>query len=102
VSAAVFFVIGAFASAGFAVLPPIPKYTVNMALTVGIGVTVVAVVVFSTFFGHMFTKSGWQQSKDEMKCRWYQSTDEMKFRWQQFGYMFTTGWEQLQDKMKFR
>ncbi len=49
VSAAVFFVIGAFASAGFAVLPPIPMYTVNMALTVGIGVTVVAVVVFTTF-----------------------------------------------------
>jgi hypothetical protein len=52
VSAAVCFVIGAFASAGFAVLPPIPKYTVNMALTVGIGVTVVAVVVYVTFFGH--------------------------------------------------
>jgi len=61
VSAAVFFVIGAFASAGFAVLPPIPKYTVNMALTVGIGVTVVAVVVFTTCFGHMFSKSRWQQ-----------------------------------------
>jgi hypothetical protein len=67
VSAAVFFVIGAFASAGFAVLPPIPKYTVNMALTVGIGVTVVAVVVFTTFFGHMFTKAGWQQLKHQMK-----------------------------------
>jgi hypothetical protein len=67
VSAAVLFVIGAFASAGFAVLPPIPKYTVNMALTVGIGVTVVAVVVFTTFFGHMFTKPGWQQLKHQMK-----------------------------------
>ncbi|KAH9573472.1 hypothetical protein CY35_01G002200 [Sphagnum magellanicum] len=79
VSAAVFFVIGAFASAGFAVLPPIPKYTINMALTVGIGVTVVAVVVFTTFFGHMFTKSGWQQLKDKMKFRcWQQSKDEME------------------------
>ncbi len=70
VSAAVFFVIGAFACAGFAVLPPIPKYTVNMALTVGIGVTVVAVVVLSTSFGHMFT-TGWQQFKRKMKfhCR---------------------------------
>jgi hypothetical protein len=67
VSAAVFFVIGAFACAGFAVLPPISKYTVNMALTVGIGVTVVAVVVFTTFFGHMFTKSGRQQLKHQMK-----------------------------------
>jgi ankyrin repeat protein len=61
VSAAVAFVIGAFASAGFAVLPPIPKYTVNMALTVGIGVTVVVVVVFTTFFGHMFPKPDWLQ-----------------------------------------
>jgi ankyrin repeat protein len=79
VSAAVFFVIGAFASAGFAVLPPIPKYTVNMALTVGIGVTVVAVVVFTTFFGHMFTKSGWQQLKDKMKFRrWQQSKHEIE------------------------
>jgi aspartate/methionine/tyrosine aminotransferase len=66
VSAAVFFVIGAFASAGFAVLPPIPKYTVNMALTVGIGVTVVAVVIFTTYFGHKF-KTRWQQLKDKMK-----------------------------------
>jgi hypothetical protein len=32
---------GAFASAGFLVLPPIPKYMVNMGFTVGIGVTVV-------------------------------------------------------------
>jgi hypothetical protein len=32
---------GAFASAGFLVLPPIPKYMVNMGVTVGIGVTVV-------------------------------------------------------------
>jgi len=79
VSAAVFFVMGAFASAGFAVLPPIPKYTVNMALTVGIGVTVVAVVVFSTSFGHMFTKSGWEQLKGKMKFRcWQQSKHEME------------------------
>jgi hypothetical protein len=79
VSAAVFFVMGAFASAGFAVLPPIPKYTVNMALTVGIGVTVVAVVVFSTFFGQMFTKSGWQELKHEMKFRcWQQPKHEME------------------------
>jgi hypothetical protein len=34
-------VMGAFASAGFLVLPPIPKYMVNMGLTIGIGVTVV-------------------------------------------------------------
>jgi hypothetical protein len=34
-------VMGAFASAGFLVLPPIPKYMVNMGFTVGIGVTVV-------------------------------------------------------------
>jgi len=34
-------VMGAFASAGFLVLPPIPKYMVNMGVTVGIGVTVV-------------------------------------------------------------
>jgi ankyrin repeat protein len=34
-------VVGAFASAGFLVLPPIPKYMVNMGVTVGIGVTVV-------------------------------------------------------------
>jgi hypothetical protein len=34
-------VMGAFASAGFLVLPPIPKYKVNMRVTVGIGVTVV-------------------------------------------------------------
>jgi hypothetical protein len=33
--------VGAFASAGFLVLPPIPKYMVNMGVTVGIGVTVV-------------------------------------------------------------
>jgi ankyrin repeat protein len=79
VSAAVFFVMGAFASAGFAVLPPIPKYTVNMALTVGIGVTVVAVVVFSTFFGQMFTKSGWQELKHKMKFRcWQQPKHEME------------------------
>ncbi|CAK9857027.1 unnamed protein product [Sphagnum jensenii] len=92
VSAAVFFVMGAFASAGFAVLPPIPKYTVNMALTVGIGVTVVAVVVFSTFFGHMFTKSSWQQLEHKMKIRW-----------QQFEHMFTkSGWQQLKLKMKVR
>jgi hypothetical protein len=32
---------GAFASAGFLALPPIPKYMVNMGVTVGIGVTVV-------------------------------------------------------------
>jgi hypothetical protein len=32
---------GAFASAGFLVLPPVPKYMVNMRVTVGIGVTVV-------------------------------------------------------------
>jgi len=32
---------GAFASAGFLVLPPIPKYKVNMGITVGVGVTVV-------------------------------------------------------------
>ncbi len=38
---AVAFVVCAFATAGFAVLPPIPKYTVNMAITVGIGVAVV-------------------------------------------------------------
>jgi len=92
VSAAVFFVIGAFASAGFAVLPPIPKYTVNMAFTVGIGVTVVVVVVFTTSFGHMFPKPDWLQLKQKMK-----------FRWQQFGHMFTkSGWQQLKDKMKFR
>jgi uncharacterized SAM-binding protein YcdF (DUF218 family) len=59
-SAAICFVIGAFASAGFAVLPPIPKYTVNMALTVGIGVTVVAFVILSTSFGHIWTHvSNW-------------------------------------------
>ncbi|KAH8940870.1 hypothetical protein BDL97_14G007700 [Sphagnum fallax] len=34
-------VMGAFASAGFLVLPPIPKYMVNIGVTVGIGVTVV-------------------------------------------------------------
>jgi ankyrin repeat protein len=34
-------VMGAFASAGFLVLPPIPKYMLNMRVTVGIGVTVV-------------------------------------------------------------
>jgi hypothetical protein len=34
-------VMGAFASAGFLVLPPIAKYMVNMRVTVGIGVTVV-------------------------------------------------------------
>ncbi|CAK9203085.1 unnamed protein product [Sphagnum troendelagicum] len=34
-------VMGAFASAGFLVLPPILKYMVNMGITVGIGVTVV-------------------------------------------------------------
>jgi hypothetical protein len=91
VSAAVFFVI-AFASAGFAVLPPIPKYTVNMALTVDIGVTVVAVVVLSTSLGHMFTKSGWQHLKHKMT-----------FLWQQFGHMFTnSGWQHLKLKMKFR
>jgi len=79
VSAAVFFVIGAFASAGFAVLPPIPKYTVNMALTVGIGVTVVAVVVFTTFFGHMFTKSGWQQLKHKLVYKvWLATTQTQK------------------------
>jgi len=65
-SAAVCFVIGAFASAGFAVLPPIPKYTVNMALTVGIGVTIFAVVIFSTLFGHIF-QTGWQQYNRKMK-----------------------------------
>jgi hypothetical protein len=32
-----------------------------MALTVGIGVTVVVVVVFTTFFGHMFPKPDWLQ-----------------------------------------
>jgi hypothetical protein len=32
---------GAFANAGFLVLPPIPKYMVNMRVTVGIGVMVV-------------------------------------------------------------
>jgi len=37
-----------------------------MALTVGIGVTVVAVVVFTTFFGHKF-KTRWQQLTDKMK-----------------------------------
>jgi len=35
------FVMGAFASAGFLVLSPIPKYMVSMGVTVGIGVTVV-------------------------------------------------------------
>jgi hypothetical protein len=35
-------VMGAFASAGFLVLPPVPKYMVNMGVTGGIGVTVVA------------------------------------------------------------
>jgi hypothetical protein len=50
-----------------------------MALTVGIGVTVVAVVVFTTFFGHMFTKSGWQQLQLKIKFRcWQQSKDEME------------------------
>jgi fatty acid desaturase len=50
-----------------------------MALTVGIGVIIVAVVVFSTFFGHMFTKSGWHQLKDKMKFHcWQQSKDEME------------------------
>jgi len=34
-------VMGAFASAGFLVLPPIRKYMVNMEVTVGIGLTVV-------------------------------------------------------------
>ncbi len=34
-------VMGAFASAGLLVLPPIPKYMVNMGVTVGIGVPVV-------------------------------------------------------------
>jgi hypothetical protein len=34
-------VMGAFASAGFLVLPPVPKYMVNMEVTVGIGVMVV-------------------------------------------------------------
>jgi hypothetical protein len=34
-------VMGAFASAGFLVLPPIPKYMVNMGVTVGIGVMMV-------------------------------------------------------------
>ncbi len=34
-------VMGAFANAGFLVLPPIPKYMVNMRVTVGIGVMVV-------------------------------------------------------------
>jgi hypothetical protein len=77
-SAAVCFVIGAFASAGFAVLPPLPKYTVNMALTVGIGVTVVAVVILSTSFGHMFP-TGWQQFKRKKKFhRWQQSKHEME------------------------
>ncbi|CAK9189366.1 unnamed protein product [Sphagnum troendelagicum] len=83
VSAAVFFVMGAFASAGFAVLPPIPKYTVNMELTVGIGVTVVAVVVFLTFFGHMFI-TGWQElqyqmNKVELFRAWQQSKHKNKF-----------------------
>jgi hypothetical protein len=36
-------VMGAFASAGFLVLPPVQKYMVNMRVTVGIGVTVVFV-----------------------------------------------------------
>jgi len=63
VSAAVLLVIGAFASAGFAVLPPIPKYTVNMALTIGIGVTVVAVVVFLTSFGHILQRPVGNSSK---------------------------------------
>ncbi len=82
VSAAVCFVIGAFASAGFAVLPPIPKYTVNMELTVGIGVTVVAVVVFVTFFGHMFT-TGLQQLEYKMELlrrAWQQFKEVKKFR----------------------
>ncbi len=79
VSAAVLFVIGAFACAGFAVLPPIPKYTVNMAVTVGIGVTVVAVaVVLSSSFAHMLP-TGWQQFKRKMKFHcWQQSKDEME------------------------
>ncbi len=34
-------VMGAFASAGFLVLPPIPMYMVNMGFTVGVGLTVV-------------------------------------------------------------
>ncbi len=56
---AVAFVVGAFASAGFAVLPPIPKYTVNMAVTVGIGVTV---VVLSTMLAMWIKK--FKQFKD--------------------------------------
>jgi hypothetical protein len=41
-------VMGAFASAGFLVLPPIPKYRVNMGVTVGIGVTVVFLACISS------------------------------------------------------
>jgi hypothetical protein len=79
VSAAVWFVIGAFASAGFAVLPPIPKYTVNMALTVGIGVTVVAIVVFVTFFGHKF-KTGLEQLGYKIMSYLLQFKHKKKFR----------------------
>ncbi|KAH9573476.1 hypothetical protein CY35_01G002500 [Sphagnum magellanicum] len=79
VSAAVCFVTGAFACAGFAVLPPIPKYTVNMALTVGIGVTVVAVVVIVTFFGQMFTTGLHQlEHKMELLRRAGQQVKEVK------------------------
>jgi hypothetical protein len=61
------------------VLPPIPKYTVNMALTVGIGVTVVAIVVFVTFFGHKF-KTGLEQLGYKIMSYLLQFKHKKKFR----------------------
>jgi hypothetical protein len=73
VSVAVFFVIGVFASAGFAVLPPI---TVNMALTIDTGVTVVAVVVCLTSFEHNWLAT----ALTENELSWFeQSKHKMEF-----------------------
>jgi hypothetical protein len=47
---------GAFASAGFLVLPPIPKYKVNMGVTVGIGVTVVFLAWMSSKVPYVLKK----------------------------------------------
>jgi hypothetical protein len=116
VSAAVFFVIGAFACAGFAVLPPIPKYTVNMEITVGIGVTVVAVVVLVTFFGHMFT-TGLQQLEYKMvllRRAWQQFKHEknkmelLRRAWQQFKHeknkmeLLRRAWQQFKHERNSR
>jgi hypothetical protein len=49
-------VMGAFASAGFLVLPPIPKYKVNMGVTVGIGVTVVFLAWMSSKVPYVLKK----------------------------------------------